>query len=458
MQSSVSALSLYALSAKQQEFLTQIAGSFHVSDDQLSTIITKLESELARGLKTNEQCELYMSPSLVNSQKTPAGTALSMAIESSGKRVRLNSVTFNADSSIADTKTQIFITPTQCMASVDSLFEHVAYSIREFLHNYHLDEIAVESPLPLGFTIGFPVSNCGVCESAKEDSIDLDGADITQMLQDVVIRHHLPVQVTSVTNNTVSALVAAQFADKTTRVAASFNNGVNAAYYEPVSNVETFSSAGVTRNAKVAINTELGRFGSSSGVLPQTMWDRRIDRESRNPGLRSFEKLVASQYLGEIVRNLITDFIDKHLLFSVNCPVKEISTEYSFHTAYIGSIMDDETKDLAHVDGIIAAEFGIETSLADRQIVRALCEIVAARASRLSGAALAALILKSNAHVDCASIALSGALFDMNRKVYEHTIATLQEQLQRSAATTATVNLQRRDSDLIGAAIDAICY
>ncbi|KAJ1956168.1 hypothetical protein EC988_001490, partial [Linderina pennispora] len=402
-----------ALSEKQFEFLGQIARAFYISDAQLSAITTKLEAELTRGLKTNEHCDLYMSPSPVNTDKLPTGTALSLAIESSGRRVRISSVTFSADSTISSTQTQVLMPAANVSQSAPALFEYISLAIAEFIMNHGLEAEAYANALPLGFTIGFPVTNSCVDEATKEDSLDLHSLNVAQMLASAAVRHHLPVRIASVTNNAVSALVAAQFADKTTRVAASFNHGINAAYYEKLQNIEKPCGSA---SDEVAINTELGRFGSSSGALPQTMWDRRIDRESRNPGHQAFEKLVADQYLGELVRNLITDFMDMHLLFRVNCNAQKISTEYAFYTAYIGHIMDDESPELPSVSGIFDAEFGIATSLADRQIIRVLCEIVAARASRLSGAALAALVLKSNAAVDCASIALSGALFDMNRK------------------------------------------
>ncbi|ORX67046.1 actin-like ATPase domain-containing protein [Linderina pennispora] len=344
-----------------------------------------------------------MSPSPVNTDKLPTGTALSLAIESSGRRVRISSVTFSADSTISSTQTQVLMPAANVSQSAQALFEYISLAIAEFIINHDLETEAYANALPLGFTIGFPVTNSCVDEATKEDSLDLHSLNVAQMLASAAVRHHLPA------------------------------------------------------SDEVAINTELGRFGSSSGALPQTMWDRRIDRESRNPGHQAFEKLVADQYLGELVRNLITDFMDMHLLFRVNCNAQKISTEYAFYTAYIGHIMDDESPELPSVSGIFDAEFGIATSLADRQIIRALCEIVAARASRLSGAALAALVLKSNAAVDCASIALSGALFDMNHKVYEHTIATLQEQLtMRASATQPNVCFQRRNSDLLGAAVNAI--
>ncbi|KAJ1942841.1 hexokinase, partial [Linderina macrospora] len=456
MSASGSFNSTSALSARQLEFLEEASRAFYVSDAELTTLIRKLESELALGLTTNTSCDLFMSPSPTNSSKQATGTALSLAIESSGRRVRISSVTFSSDSSIANTQTQVLVPTAEEAQDARSLFEYISVHLGEFILNHGLETEAYANSLPLGFTIGFPVSGSFVGEATKEDSLDLHDIDIGQMLVSAAQRHHLPVRVTSVTNNVVSALVAAQFSDNRTRVAASFNHGINAAYYEPSQNIVK-TCANMSGQDVVAINTELGRFGSSSGVLPQTMWDHRIDRESRNPGHQAFEKLVADQYLGELVRNLITDLMDKHLLFRVNCRAEKISTDYAFHTAYMGHIMDDEHPELLSVSGIFEAEFGITTSLADRQIIRGLCEIVAARASRLSGAALAALVLKSNANVECSSVALSGALFDMNRKVYERTVETLQEMLEmRSENARPSVCLQRRNLDLLGAAVNAI--
>ncbi|KAI8320140.1 actin-like ATPase domain-containing protein [Martensiomyces pterosporus] len=423
--------SVSALSSNQLKFLAQVSTAFAVSDEQLSTIISQLSTELALGLKHGHKSDLYMNPSFVHTHSTPNSTALSMAIESSGRRIRISSVTFGADASVARSETQVFVTPAANTKSVPRFFDFVAYCIREFIHTHDLERAALEEHLPLGFTLGFPVSDCSTTSSAtqkriechvseltKEDSLDLGGSDVARKLCDAIRCNRLPVRVTSVTNNVVSALIAAQHKDKATRVAASFNHGVNAAYYEKLNNVEKINPA---RNAQdtdeVAINTELGRFGSSTGSLPLNMWDRRIDRESRNPGRQAFEKLVADQYLGEIVRNLLTDFMDSHLLFTVNCPAEKISSNYSFYTAYMGSIMEDESQDLAAVSAIFAAEFGIATTLGDRQIIRALCEIVAARASRLSGAALAALVLKSNTSASSALVTLSGALQRLSTSV-----------------------------------------
>ncbi|KAJ2770845.1 hexokinase, partial [Coemansia nantahalensis] len=388
-----------ALSDKQRAMLEDVAAAFAVSDEQLAKIVARLEAEMFRGLARNTNAELHMEPAVVRPQAAPAsGVSLGMAIEATGRRIRIASVRFEAGC-VASTTRQVFVAPT-AEAHAD-LFGFAAFCLSEFIQAHGLEqELAPGQKLPLGVAVGQPVddSQSRVCEAAKEDSVDLCGSDIAHRVRDAVLCSHLPVRVASVTNNAVSALVAAQFHDSTARVAAVFNHGANAAYLEDPVRVERLAGpAGADGADAVAINTEIGRFGAGSDALPLTMWDRRVDRESRCPLARPLEKLVADQYLGEIVRNLVTDFMDHRLLFAGAGDVRPINAAYSFHTGYVAPIIEDSSDELAAVDAVLAAEFGIRSSTADRQIIRALCRVVAERAARLSGAMLAALALKAAA-------------------------------------------------------------
>ncbi|KAJ2449603.1 hexokinase [Coemansia sp. RSA 2336] len=362
-----------------------------------------------RGLASNplgRASELSMNPTLVHQPGTAQPVSLGMAIDATGKRIRIGSI--HGDQCL---NTQVFYPPSK-----ENIFDFAAFCIREFLQQHKLEG----TTLPLGVTIGLPVDSA--CpDTAKEDSLDLCGSDVGRKLHSAILRNRLPVHVTSVTNNVVSELIAARHHDKATRVAATFNRGINAAYFEKLANVERLNSSS---SSDIAINTEVGRFGENS--LPRTMWDRRVDRESRCPHTRALEKLVADQYLGEIVRNLITDFMDRQLLFPASCHAQAISTAYAFHTAYMAPIMEDTTEDLGMVDALFATEFDIHSSLADRLIIRALCEIVAARAARLAGAVLAALVLKA-ASTEPIKLALSGGLFTMNSQILDTTKNTLKD-------------------------------
>ncbi|KAJ2879689.1 hypothetical protein H4R27_005160 [Coemansia aciculifera] len=420
------------LSDKQRARLSQIEQAFAVSTDQLHKIVKHIRTELSLGLKHDNDSSLCMSPSFVHQRTAPSGTSLGMGIEASGRRIRITSVTFH-DSSITHTSTQVFVTPAG--KSISAFFEHTAFCLREFLQARNLNEV-----LPLGITIGLPISEERVSEQTKEDSLDLCGKNVARKLCDIFLRGHLPVRVTSVTNSAVSRLVAARHADKTTGIAASFNHGVNAAYFEQLANVERLGQA----RGSVAVNTEIGRF--SSHALPLTQWDHRVDRESKHPGTRPLEKLIADQYLGEIVRSLITDLMDERLLFTLSSNPKTISTEYTFHTAYMAPIIDNRDNAAA----ILETEFGIVTSEADCLIVRALCDIVANRSALLSGAMLAALALKSGAK----SVALSGVLFDVNQKLCDDAVGTMQA-LLASTKAGVEVSFQHRGAEVLGAAINA---
>ncbi|KAJ2857625.1 Hexokinase-3 [Coemansia erecta] len=461
--------------------LNKIADAFAISDACLQKIVSGLYAELTNGLQKNYKRlggELHMSPSFIHCHTSPNGTALGMTIEASGKRIRISSASFDSVCSLSSSATQVFVTPKARKQSTSSFFDYIAFCIREFLQVNNLEsKLCSDSSsgssrkpqrhLPLGISIGLPVSSKNkVAEDAKEDCLDLCGSDIARRLCDTILRSHLPVRVTSVTNNTVSALIAAKYADKNTCVAASFNHGINAAYMEDIDNVESLSSPSSQSTDspfEVAINTEIGRFGAkNTRILPLTMWDRRLDRESKHPGTRVLEKLIADQYMGEIVRNLITDFMDNQLLFSHNIEVEAISTEYAFHTAYMAPIMEDASSEFKTVEDIFAAEFGISgISLADRKVIRSLCEIVAGRASKLAGAIIAALVIKATASSSTAkrsnqmSVALSGVLFDTNVQLYENTVSSLEQCLTKHSDASVDVYLQNRCADLFGAAVNA---
>ncbi|KAJ1899763.1 hypothetical protein LPJ66_001904 [Kickxella alabastrina] len=460
------------------QMLDQITESFTISDQQLTALVSSLRSELTRSLQRNYKhtSELHMLPSFIHTQP-PSGLSLGMSIDASGKRVRITSVNFSHNSPSSPPTTQVFVTPRSLLNSPSGVFDFVAYCIREFIQSNNLEG---QDVLPLGITIGLPLSNTGgagfsVSETAKEDSLDLTGSNVARRLYDTVLRNHLPVRITSVTNNTVSALIAARHMDKTTRVAAAFNHGVNAAYFEQLHNIEHQQQ--ITRNhaqsAKdadsrctpevVAINTEIGRFGSlhNSSALALTMWDRRVDRESRTPGARTFEKLVADKYLGEITRNILLDLMDCRLLFSTTTDATRISAEYTFHTAYMAPIMEDCSTDLCSVEDIFAAEFNISgISLRDRRTIQRICCLVARRAAKLAGAVLAALVLKAGLKAEePVSVALSGVLFDVNFEIYEMAVDTLKCILMRLQGDGVVgVLLQSRGSDLLGAAVNAASF
>lgn len=91
-----------------------------------------------------------------------------------------------------------------------------------------------------------------------------------------------------------------------------------ACYLEDVAHVKTFIHDEITasRPPRVIVNTEWGAFGDNGVLDPwRTRYDRVLDRSSRNPGKQIFEKMVSGMYLGEIVRLIMLDAVEKKILF-----------------------------------------------------------------------------------------------------------------------------------------------
>ncbi|KAJ1960219.1 SWI5-dependent HO expression protein 4, partial [Dipsacomyces acuminosporus] len=286
-----------------------------------------------------------------------------------------------------------------------------------------------------------------------------EGVDIARGLNAVLIKKHLPVRVTSTTNCAISTLVISRHRLNKTSVALVLNRGINAAYYEDASKIAKLSDTELGKSeSRVAINTELAYYGKHSQILRHTQWDNRIDRESDNPGDRIFEKLVADKYLGEIVRNLITDFVDAQLLFSKSADSTVLSSEYSFYTSYM-TIMEDSSPDLSDIGDLLASGFNIQSSVVDRRIIRALCHIVTLRAARLVGAASAAVVKKALEALPAKEPALasiSGQLTEMNQPYVECVKSTAERLLAGYGVGNAEFYILGEDGYTVGAALTSL--
>lgn len=142
------------------------------------------------------------------------------------------------------------------------------------------------------------------------------------------------------------------------------------------------------------------------------MYDNRVNRQSHNPGVHTFEKMVSGQYLGELVRTILLEFMDRRVLFDGQY-TRELNTPYGFDTSYMGHIGMDQSDDLADTGHVLEDIMGLSpTSLDDRRIVKMICELVGQRAARLTGAALSAIMDKRNAMADVVTISVEGIIYE----------------------------------------------
>lgn len=228
--------------------------------------------------------------------------------------------------------------------------------------------------------------------------------------------------------------------------------GFNAAYYQDMSTVAKWKG---DKNQEMVINMECGAFDCERRVLPLTIYDNKMDRESLNVHQQLHEKMVAGMYLGEITRNALLDLVDQQLLFNGNSS-KELNKNWSFETAYMSTIEVDETPELMDTAHILESVLNIpSTTLADRQIVKKVCNAVGTRAARIACCHIAGVMTKTGKVGEECVIAIDGSLFEFYPNFEKNMGDALAEVLGEQARSKVRFELARDGSGL-GAAIIAM--
>lgn len=179
---------------------------------------------------------------------------------------------------------------------------------------------------------------------------------------------------------------------------------------------------------EMIINTEWGSFGDTkSETIPHTLYDVRVNRQSVNPGVHVYEKMVAGLYLGEIVRLILVDFTDRRLLFDGQYST-ELNKAYNFESAYMSAIELDQSPELEDTKHMLENVMNLSsTTLADRKRVKRICEIVGKRAARLVAAGMSSIIGKRDALEAGLSISVEGTIYEFYPNFPDRVNAALQE-------------------------------
>jgi len=266
------------------------------------------------------------------------------------------------------------------------------------------------------------------------DIADAIGKDVCALLQDEIDKLHLPVKVAALVNDTVGTLMARSYSSpgKTgTILGAIFGTGTNGAYVEKLDRIHKLTSNASAKGSydastgEMIVNTEWGAFNNSRSTLPTTPFDNKLDRESINPRFQAFEKFISGMYLGEITRNVLLSLIDaapKPLLFGGKS-TDVLNAHYGLDTAVMSAVeeaweanivagtnethtnlvweesLTQEQKDkLDKVRKVVVTSLGFkdaDVSLRDAAIVRRVVSLVAGRAAKLSGCAIAATLVQT---------------------------------------------------------------
>lgn len=287
------------------------------------------------------------------------------------------------------------------------------------------DTVSDEEIFQLGFTFSFPVNQIGINKGTLlrwTKGFDIDdaiGRDVCQLLQSEIDALHLPVKVAALVNDTVGTLMARSYTSpgKTgTLIGSIFGTGTNGAYVEKLEKVTKLKTADGSADydkstGLMIVNTEWGSFGNSVNVLPDTPYDRELDKESVNPGIQMFEKRVSGMFLGEILRRVILSLIKEpnNQLFkdesSASNDIHSTTTIAEDSALYKQWGIDTSFLSVAHADQSVGfkltrqeleRKLGVDAASAeDAEAVKILVEAIGKRSARLSALALGAVVIST---------------------------------------------------------------
>lgn len=226
------------------------------------------------------------------------------------------------------------------------------------------------------------------------------------------------------------------------------------AYYEKLENIKKWKG-GDQAFEEMVVNMEWGAFDRERRVLPLTIYDNKLDRESINPREQLFEKMMSGMYLGEISRNVILQYVDYRVLFNgLSSP--DLNRQWGFETSYMSSIVDDNSSDLEAVRHILEDTLQLpSTTLGDRQVVKVVCTAVGRRAARLAACGIAGVLAHTGELNADSVVAIDGSVYEFFPNFENHMTEALEELFGDQVTNHVKFSLAR-DGSGFGAAIIAM--
>ncbi|KAI9276641.1 hexokinase-domain-containing protein [Phascolomyces articulosus] len=410
---------------QKRKALEELIQDFDLSTENLKNIIKHLLKEMESGLK-HDNTNVPMLPSWITRRPTGQEVGEYIGLELSGSSIRIYLVTLHGKGKITTRQQKYPIHEHLKKGSINALIDYLAVSVDSFLSFVGKGDCRHQEPIGLGFVISFPLhqtalNNASVIRWTKDFAVtNADGKNIVDLLQTGLDRRHIPVTVEATCNGAVGCLLAHGYRSLDTLLSCTVSTGTNAAYWEQMANVQKCLDPNKPKPMdsgddvpEMIINTEWGSFGDENPeYLPRTMYDNRVNRESTNPGVHIFEKMISGLYLGEIARNIMTEFQDRGILFHGNYS-PDLNTPNTFEAAYMSAIESDDTPELADTKHIMECILNVpSTTLDDRRVVKQICELVGRRAARLTAAAISAIIQKRDALEGGLTISVEGTIYE----------------------------------------------
>lgn len=442
---------------------------FQLTEEQVRRVMANLNTEMTKGLKTDdvEQNDLAMFPTYAHHGPSGKESGEYLVVDLGGSNFRVSHVTIEGRNRMR-LNNKIFLIPhSLLLGEGEKLFDYIAECLQRFIDDNKLAVLKASNYVfDLAFTFSFPCHQ----KSLKEATLvswtkgfsctSVVGNDVVLMLQQAINRRKgLKIQVVALVNDTVGTLMACSSTYRDCKAGVILGTGTNACYFEQLDNVPKWDGLRDEWTKQVVINTEWGALGKH-GCLDfiRTDIDRELDESSLTPHQQVFEKMISALYLGEIVRLIIVDLVQRSILFPGRMQKSpSIRPDYniflilrgSFYAKHVADIEADRTDDLS-ITATILTSIGIhQPSYDDCYIIREVCKTVSLRAAKLAAAAIAVLINRLN--MPSVTVGVDGTLFRHHDNFRHNLIRTLSRLVPRTHRLVLSEDGSSKGSALVAA-------
>lgn len=384
---------------------------FVLKNDTLQAIMKQFQAEMEGGLAEYGK-DMAMVPSFVTGVPDGSEEGTFLALDLGGTNLRVCEVRLFGQHKF-EIKQQKYKVSTELKeGEARVLFDYIADSVDAFLTDIGTQAPASSEPIHLGFTFSFPVEQTAI-DAGKLltwtkgfNAKNAIGHDVVKLLQDAFDRKHIHVRCSALVNDTVGTLLSRSYQNGPALIGAIFGTGTNGAYIDKTRTIKKLGddkiaeaeAGGDQAGNFMVVNTEWGAMDNGRKVLPVSIFDNKLDRESINPRKQAFEKMVSGMYLGEITRNILLHFIDHTLLFD-GYSTEILNTHYGYDAAFVSAVEGAKTDD--EVKKIIVEQLKMDAKRVSPgciEIVKWACKMAAVRAAQLAACAIAAVVIYTKNH------------------------------------------------------------
>ncbi len=423
----------------------ELAG-FILSEPQILEIASRFQKAMTDGL-AGKSSSLKMLPSFLT-KPTGQEKGTYLAVDFGGTNVRVITVEIQGNGAYRTLRRLSFPLQDRSKGYDLTTRETAGSDLFQFIAGQMNAILEPGQTYPLGFTFSFPSRQTGVNQAVlikwtKEiQTSGVEGHDVAELLQKALVRKNI-IQVIprAIINDTVGTLLTASYSDRYADIGSICGTGHNTCYLEP----------GYPMTGKpMIINIESGNFSE----LPATGYDLQLDRQSQIPGEQRLEKMVGGQYIGELTRIIIQDFINKKLLFTYGRP-EIFFTPNEIKCEIMARQLADKSPELTDIAQWLKTTCQIHHSLLEeRRTLRTVASIVIIRSIQLIAATYIGMLKHIDPNLEKRhTIAIDGSLYEL-MPGYANMLSITIKNILKDKSNLITTKLTKNGSG-VGAAIAA---